>query len=538
VGRTVGSNRRPPVGDWMSTLSVPHSYEPSRGRRPKSPPPSAPACPAPARPPSAPRLDPTPSAPPPPPPPPVTAHLRSSTPPKEPRGENQEPKLTEVHQFSVTTEDELAETIFDFRQDPPLVYAVCSSDGTIFTTPSMVSGDKLYLPPGDCNGLIAKGVVLFPSAAVEYGPELQLVSSIIRFIHRYADLPAFWEKLICYFVMMTWVFQRFSALPYLRFLGEPQSGKTRMAAVAASICYRVCSISGATSSAALYRLIESFHGSVAVDEADYGNSDLWSEVAKVFNAGYVQGNPVVKCDSENHPEAFDVFCPKILSARKRFADQATESRCLTLTVYQKPVRPDIALQLPDGEFAAESLHLRNKLLTWRFRNYRRIAPSREIESKLAGLEPRLIQILSPLVAVSPTDPDFHAELKRFFGRASAEQRADSQQALIVEAIRDLMGTAPTKILRVMDVAQQASELRQQQEPEAVREAAKLNGKGHGEEALTLVVTAKQAGYWIRCLGFNPDRTKVGFVFDVTPEKWKEVSERYPPLSVPGRVSIV
>jgi hypothetical protein len=282
-------------------------------------------------------------------------------------------------------------------------------------------------------------------------------------------------------------------------------------------------------------MIELFRGTLAVDEADYnGNSDLWTEVAKVFNAGYMRNNPVLKCDKENMPESFDVFCPKILSARKRFGDQATESRCLTLLTYQKPrIRSDITLQLP-GTFAAEAQEIRNKLLTWRFRNWRRITIDRAVESRLTGLEPRMIQILAPLVAVS-ADPEFHLELVKYFGNYAAQQRLDSPQALVVEAIRQLLGPTPPsrKTLSVKDVAQKASDIRESEEPQAAREAAKT-ANGHGEEKLYF--TGKHTGHLLRTLGFATTRTKKGYVLAVTPNQLKELSERYP--SANSRVGLV
>lgn len=514
-----------------------NGYTPSRKSRPtadEAPPP--PARTAPANPPPTPRVGPTLPATPPP-ATPITARVRSPRPPKEPHGTNGEPELTEVYQFSVTTEEELAETIFDPSQDPALVYAICPADGKVYTSPSLVSGNTLYLLPPDYNNLIAKGVVLFPSAATEYGSDSHLISSMRAYVHRYADIPEFWEKVICYYAMMTWVFDRFSAVGYLRALGEYQSGKSRIAQVAASLCYRVLLISGASSPAAMYRSIEMFHGTLAVDEADFRGSELWTEIAKVFNCGYKPGNPIMKCDSDNRPETFDVFCPKVLSTRTKFDDQATESRCLTMMVVQKKPRKGIPYQLPISEFKSEAQELRNKLLMWRFRNYRRIAITEEIESKLSGLDSRYIEILAPLMAVSAADSGFHTELKDVFDHASKEQRANSQQALIVEAIRDLMGKASSKVLRVKDVAQRASELLQQQEPDAVREAAKVAGKGHGEAPLTY--PSRKAGHWIRSVGFTTEKpSSIGFVFEVTAEKWKEVSERYPPPPVPGRCGTV
>jgi hypothetical protein len=444
-------------------------------------------------------------------------------------------ELTRVEAFSVVTDSELAETTYDRSRKEPLAYLFSSADGKHRTASALLDGNTLYTPSADINGMIRKGVIRFPSAAAEYDSELALVAAIQSFVRRYADLPPLWERLASYYVLLTWIFDKFAALPYLRFLGEWQSGKSRLAGVVASLCYRVTSISGATSPAAMYRLIERFRGTLSIDEADYQSSDLWSEVIKVINSGYMVGNYVVKCDAANNPEAFDTFGPKILSTRKPFTDQATNSRCLTLMVYQKQkIRPDIPLQLP-GNFGAEAQELRNMLLTWRFRNYHKISIDRSIESKLAGLEPRMIQILSPLVAVSAADLDFHTELKTFFTRYAAEQRADSPQALIVEAIRELAGANPGKTLRVKDVAQRATELRLAQEPEAEVEAIKQGKTAQGDDSPRF--NERRTGHLLRSLGFTTVRTRNGYVLAVSAEQLRALAERFPPLAS-GRVSLL
>jgi hypothetical protein len=88
-------------------------------------------------------------------------------------------------------------------------------------------GDVYYVPVGSKFDLPGRGAILLPREAASYGSQADLVASIKRFIHRYADLPEFWEDLSAHYVLMTWMYDRFSAVPYLRFLGEPGTGKTR-----------------------------------------------------------------------------------------------------------------------------------------------------------------------------------------------------------------------------------------------------------------------------------------------------------------------
>src|SRR5262249_30430434 len=56
------------------------------------------------------------------------------------------------------------------------------------------------------NNLIRNEVVLLPSEPRMYGSEQQLVSDIAAFIHRHADLSATFERVACYYVLLSWLY--------------------------------------------------------------------------------------------------------------------------------------------------------------------------------------------------------------------------------------------------------------------------------------------------------------------------------------------
>lgn len=95
--------------------------------------------------------------------------------------------------------------------------------------------DTSFIPPADPGKLAEKGVVLLPSAPDDSYTHPELVASLKRFVLTYADVPDFWANLIAHYVLMTWVYDRFTAVPYLRFQGEPQTGKTRLLQIAGVI---------------------------------------------------------------------------------------------------------------------------------------------------------------------------------------------------------------------------------------------------------------------------------------------------------------
>jgi hypothetical protein len=294
------------------------------------------------------------------------------------RGNDAAKTLPVVTAFSVVADSLLAEEIYVPAEDPPFQYAKCILDGDgngdPYTTCTFEDSGNQYCPPGDTNDMIKKRDVLLPSAAVPYTSDAELFADLLCFIHRYCDIDPFWERLMAVYAMMTWIVDRLDTVPYLRFLGGPDSGKTRLAETVAYLCYRTIKISGGSSPAFLYRSMNIFRGTLFIDEAD-SRGELWSDLSKIVNAGYHRGTSIGRCDQEGNPETFDPFGPKVFSVREKFGDSATDTRCLTLNTYKKEtIRPGVPLNLPPDTctFYAEAEVLRNQLLTWRFRNYRRI----------------------------------------------------------------------------------------------------------------------------------------------------------------------
>lgn len=93
-------------------------------------------------------------------------------------------------------------------------------------------------------GFAQGGALALPSGVSEYGTIDGLAEGARGHIHRYFDCPARFESVAVLFVMLTWVSDRFHAVPYLRFLGIAGTGKSRGSDVIGSLCYRRLSIAG------------------------------------------------------------------------------------------------------------------------------------------------------------------------------------------------------------------------------------------------------------------------------------------------------
>lgn len=338
---------------------------------------------------------------------------------------------TKQASFLSLSDGRLAEMIFDPNKNPTkqfLVYDLVKDEANEEET--VTSSNIPYIPLQ--SSLIEQKVVLLPSDYAEYGTTAELIQDIKEFIHKYVSLPPLCESISTYYVLLSWVFDNFSVLPYLRVLGEPGCGKSRFLVVIGSVIYKGMFCSGAVTSSPIFRLIEKVGGSFILDEADIKDSDLWAEIIKILNNGYMRGFPVLRSESDGkqwNVKAYEVYSPKLIATRRRFKDAALESRMLTFEMDDAP-RKDIPLILPKS-FEQEALNLRNKLLLWRFRNYGKINPSSKLN--LSGIEPRLQQILIPILSLVDDEQlliEFETFIRQYQSQIIADRSMESAAAML------------------------------------------------------------------------------------------------------------
>jgi hypothetical protein len=306
-----------------------------------------------------------------------------------------------------------------------------------------VGPSQRAVPYSANNNLIKNEVVLLPSEPEEYGSEEALLHEIQSFIHRYVDVSPLFEKIASYYVLFSWVYDGFNELPYLRVRGDPGSGKTRFLLTIGSLCYKPIFASGASTVSPIFRILDAFHGTLIVDEGDFRFSDEKAEVVKILNNGNVKGFPVLRSESDGkrefNPKAYHVFGPKLVATRGFFDDKALESRFLTEEMGQYRLRDDVPINLP-STWKEEALHIRNKLLLFRFRNLNKRQTTESLVDRT--IEPRLNQIFVPLLSIIE-DPDARHDLQELAKRYNREMIADrgmDMEAQILEVIRDMLSS--------------------------------------------------------------------------------------------------
>lgn len=293
------------------------------------------------------------------------------------------------------------------------------------------------VPYSPSNNLIAHRVLLLPSGASEYGTDQELVATVRRFINRFADLSEGFEEVASHFVLMTWVYDTFNEVPYLRLKGDFGTGKSRCLQTIGSLCYKPMFASGASTTSPLFRIIDAFRGTLVIDESDFWLSDERAEIIKILNNGNAVGFPVLRSEAtpskEFNPTAFNVFGPKIIATRRAFSDDALESRCITEALSGLPPRRDIPLTLPPT-FAQEATAIRNQLLMYRFRRHGEVGPS--ASERDPGVEARVAQVVAPLLAVAQDERT--EERLRAIARGSSSAMAAQRSATVEAQLLDIM----------------------------------------------------------------------------------------------------
>jgi hypothetical protein len=311
---------------------------------------------------------------------------------------------------------------------------------TFHDTVEPPSGERL-VPISAKNNLIRHRAVLLPERPDEYGSVAGLIGEIEAYLRRYVDLSPAFFGIATHYILLSWVYDAFNELPYLRLRGEPGSGKTRALIVIGSICYKGFLASGASTVSPIFHTLDTFRGTFIFDEADFRFSDEKAELVKIFNNGNVRGFPVLRtaisAKREFDPQAFMVFGPKIVAMRHAFEDRALESRFITEEMGQRPMRADIPINLPDIQ-QVEAQALRNKLLLYRFRTVR----SATINPSLIdpALSSRLNQILVPLLSIIDDDAvraDI-AAAARTLDRTLRSERAGTPEAQLLEVLTEIL----------------------------------------------------------------------------------------------------
>jgi hypothetical protein len=341
---------------------------------------------------------------------------------KQPRHQStvevEEAKKTYVPKPTIVTDAFIAEMIWD-RTSPPVYLKYCFNEDKFEKVPKISLGEVdsegreiIYVPPFD--DTLKKGIVIVPTDATEttFREAINEIDSFAILCYDACGQDAL-VKLLTRVSVGSWFLDRFKDgitidiagsgkfAPILPIRGPSSSGKNRLAFVLRLISYRPYFEMSTVRIPSLFRPLDIWRGTLILDEADFANTNEKSEIIHYLNCR-ATGSPVTRQNPKDPSitDAFDNFGLTIVTQRKSFDDNATESRGIPF--YSQST--DKKMSVLETEVMIEKgLVLQNKLLYLRMKYYKQVVINKE--KRINGIsDGRLIASLLPLVALSELEP--------------------------------------------------------------------------------------------------------------------------------------
>lgn len=322
--------------------------------------------------------------------------------------------------------------------------AVRFPDGTLAVVNEIELKGARYVPmePSALMGLT--DTVIFPNGLNAERKPLGLVElhkRIVDYAHKYFDAPAEWESVAGYYIILTWLYDCFPNIGYLRMLGPYGVGKSRFVDTYGYIAYRAIRAAGSSSVSPVFRTLHLLRGTLCMDEINAPDKSTDPELEMIFKLGSSKRSPAILRttsgrDNELFPEGYLVYGGKIFGAIKKFNDPATDSRCITLKASLATVRKDIPVAL-QSRFDEEAEELRKELMTFRMAFWE---PEKVLDYAAVdeALEPRSKQIAAALFTIVK-EPETRAAITRMLLEQESENRAEREMSIAAKLLQAVLG---------------------------------------------------------------------------------------------------
>jgi hypothetical protein len=189
----------------------------------------------------------------------------------------------------------------------------------------------------------------------------QLLQEIYNQVQRFVIMENHEYVVFCLHSVLAYSWELFSKLPILR-LKSPtkRCGKSTGLDLIERLVLRPL-LTVSVSPAGLFRIIETFHPYIMVDEADsFGKEN--DELKSIVNGGFERGRPAIRVNKETlKPEIFDTFGPKVLASIGPL-HETIEDRSIIINMKRKPPGTEVE-ELCDCE-PDVFVVLRRKLQRW------------------------------------------------------------------------------------------------------------------------------------------------------------------------------
>lgn len=311
--------------------------------------------------------------------------------------------------------------------------------------------DEVKYVPQRAISFIEEGGVLLPSKLGMLRSEQELAAIIARFIERYYLLDDVnFKWVLVFYVMLTWLYDMFPAVPYLMATGDAGAGKSELMQRIGHLCYRLYNASGANTSSTFFRVSQMFKSTVFIDEADLADGgEMTNDIVKYLNQGAMRTGKITRMvetfnsagEKVFMPELFSCYGPKLIAMRSDFADSAVRSRSIVLKLMAKEPLELQAAGVPlhmNDQFRDEALAIRNDLLAWRMHRWQ---PEMQLTDDLMdlALSSRMNQVTMAIKAIGKlaNNEDFRRQIDRVLRDLASEEtmtRSMSVDARVLEAM--------------------------------------------------------------------------------------------------------
>jgi len=216
-----------------------------------------------------------------------------------------------------------------------------------------------------------------------------LIRDIIRKLQKHVVMSYDHALAIALWTMLGWVHDEVAThSPILDITSaEPESGKSTTLGLVSFLLHR-CVSTVEISEAAIYRAIELWQPSFAIDEFDsvLANDDK-AGLRAVINSGHTRGQGVIKCVGDDKtPQRFKTFAPKCIGMIGRKLPPATLSRCIVIEMRRR--KKDEQIERFKHVDDAELADLRSRLRRWSMDNEEALRAATATVSMPDGFENR------------------------------------------------------------------------------------------------------------------------------------------------------
>lgn len=334
-------------------------------------------------------------------------------------------------------------TILDEIYNPRTNHAqfVILKDGKISVAENYVDPESSteYVPLVD--KMIKQDVITLPMGIGEAYDTSLLLKDVEQFIYKYVDVGPAFNKISARYVLMTWLYDQFPKVPYIRIMGPFGVGKSRFLSVMRVLCYHSLNLGVTPTLPAIFRSIDKYGGTALIDEANFGGDNEFSgKFTQVMNNCYDRDGIVHRVggkSGEYSLDFFKAFGPKIFGSHQPYKDGGLESRLIT-HYSQQTTRVDISTYTPSYKEWPEAIDLQKRLLAFRMCKIGKIEIPQRMEC-ISSFEGRLQEILMPLLLVTGETslPDEIKEYAEEIADLAREDRLHSDEGLVLSVLVEL-----------------------------------------------------------------------------------------------------